>query len=249
MSALRETNRKFYQFLWKQSRLVAPSRFNTWPRFQELADTAPQRLEVGPGLRPRLPLEGTNFVDISEAALAPLHQGGGHVHLASVESLPFEENSFDLVCALDIVEHVEDDSKALAELTRVARPKARLLLSVPLFMSCWTPFDDIVGHHQRYEPDAFTALLAKHGWKIDESCAYGMQPKSTALVSLGMFFLRRYPDRAFWFYNRLFMPLGLRFQKPLIFEKGWCDLSGGVDEVLCVCRQQTRSEQGTKRSL
>jgi hypothetical protein len=54
---LLDRNRSYYDMLWSDARLVEPRRFNTWPLVQSLLSTAAQRLEVAPGLRPRLPLE------------------------------------------------------------------------------------------------------------------------------------------------------------------------------------------------
>ena len=64
-----DANREFYDALWTDARLVAPERFNTWPLARALSDRSPRRLEVAPGLRPRLPLAGTVFVDVSAPAL------------------------------------------------------------------------------------------------------------------------------------------------------------------------------------
>jgi hypothetical protein len=100
-------NHVFYDALWADARLVEPKRFNTWPLVSTLAAQAQRRLEVAPGLRPRLPIEGTHFVDISVPALAKLQQRGASVALGLISSLPFARGSFDLVCALDIVEHVD----------------------------------------------------------------------------------------------------------------------------------------------
>ncbi len=50
-----KANQEFYDPLWKRSRLIRPERFNTWPLVSDLAGKCPRRLEVGPGLRPRLP--------------------------------------------------------------------------------------------------------------------------------------------------------------------------------------------------
>ena len=71
-----KANRGFYESLWADSRLIGADRFNTWPLVQELVAAAPRRLEVAPGLRPRLPIEGTCFVDLSHAALRRLHAAG-----------------------------------------------------------------------------------------------------------------------------------------------------------------------------
>src|SRR4051794_5791819 len=69
---LREVNRQFYDSLWTDARLVRPERFNTWPLICSLVSPSQRRLEVAPGLRPRLPLQGTNFVDTSAPAVAKL---------------------------------------------------------------------------------------------------------------------------------------------------------------------------------
>jgi len=149
---LLDANCQFYDLLWSDTPLIEPQRFNTWPLVQSLLPQSARRLEVGPGLRPRLPTDGTQFVDISVPALRQLRERGGHAVLSQVTALPFVDGAFDLVCALDIIEHVEDEDGALRELSRVARAGATLLLSVPLHPSLWTAFDDFVGHRRRYEP-------------------------------------------------------------------------------------------------
>jgi SAM-dependent methyltransferase len=228
-------NRGFYESLWADARLVEPQRFNTWPLVREVAAAAPRRLEVAPGLRPRLPLEGTCFVDLSHAALRQLRVLGANAAHGMIGALPCADASFDLVCALDILEHVADDEGALRELARVAATGATVLLSVPLHPHAWTAFDEFVGHCRRYEPDRIMALLAQHGFTIEQSAVYGMQPKSSRLLELGQWFLVHRRQRAMWWYNRVFMPLGVRFQKPLQWRDGMGDTQG-VDELLLRCR-------------
>ena len=233
---LLDVNRHYYDSLWSGARLVEPQRFNTWPLVQSLLPRNGRQLEVAPGLRPRLPLEGTDFVDISAPALAKLHSRGASVTLSQVTALPFAGNTFELVCALDIVEHVDDDDGALSEICRVARPGAALLLSVPLHADRWTPFDDFVGHRRRYEPAALWEKLRAHDLTVEKSAVFGMQPKSSRLLDLGMWWLINHRERALWWYNRAFMPLGLRFQKRLDFQSGMIGTSD-VDEILMVCRK------------
>ncbi len=230
-------NRGFYESLWSEAQLIGPERFNTWPLLRELADAAPRRLEVAPGLRPRLPLHGTCFVDLSHAALRRLQASGADAVHGMIGALPYGDDSFDLVCALDILEHVADDDGALAELARVAAPGANVLLSVPLHPAAWTAFDDFVGHCRRYEPERIVALLARHGFTIERSAVYGMQPKSSRLLDLGQWYLTHRRERAMWWYNRVFMPLGLHFQKPLQWRAGLGD-TAEVDELLLRCSYQ-----------
>lgn len=237
-SELLEVNRRFYNGLWSAARLVEPQRFNTWPLVSTLVQSSASRLEVAPGLRPRLPLEGTRFVDISEPALAKLRAGGADAVHGGITALPFNDAEFDLLCAFDIIEHVDDDERALSELSRVAKPGAAMILSTPLHESYWTSFDDLVGHRRRYEPEALLEKLARHGFGVEQSAIFGMKPKSNWLVRLGMWFLVNRPHNAMRVYNRILMPLGIRFQKPLQLQPGLVPTEG-VDEVLLVCRKRT----------
>jgi len=231
-----EVNRHFYNALWSDARLIDPERFNTWPLVRSLLAPAQRRLEVAPGLRPRLPIEGTQFVDISPAALQKLRARGASGTLGSITALPYGKAGFDLICAFDVIEHVDDDERALAELSRVAASGAALITSVPLHPARWSGFDDFVGHRHRYEPTELIAKLARHGFAVERSAVFGMQPKSSRLVDLGMWFLIHRRVRAIWLYNRVIMPLGVRFQKPLALAQGLID-TADVMEVLLLCRR------------
>jgi SAM-dependent methyltransferase len=179
---LLEANLGFYDPLWKQSRLASPRQFNTWSLVSSLLAPSQSRLEVAPGLRPRLPLEGTAFIDASLPAVTKLREHGARAEIGLVSKLPFADGAFDLVAAFDIVEHVDDDDAALSELARVATPTATILLSVPLHPSRWTRFDELVGHRRRYEPAQILSKLARHGLAVTGSAVYGMQPRSPFLL-------------------------------------------------------------------
>src|SRR6267378_5844823 len=238
-SELLEVNRHFYNALWSEARLIEPERFNTWPLVRSLLAPAQRRLEVAPGLRPRLPIEDTQFVDISAAALEKLRARGGSGTLGSITALPYGNAGFDLICAFDVIEHVDDDERALAELSRVAAPGAALITSVPLHPAQWSGFDAFVGHRRRYEPRELMDKLARHRFALERSAVFGMQPKSSRLVDLGMWFLLHRGKRAMWLYNRVLMPLGVRFQKPLALAEGLIDTADG-GEVLLLCRRGSR---------
>jgi SAM-dependent methyltransferase len=233
-------NRRFYDSLWSESRLIHPQRFNTWSLVQSLLHEPQRRLEVAPGMRPRLPLHGTQFADISLPALRALRPHAAGTAQCEISALPFAADSFELVCALDIIEHVEDDEAALSELCRVACDGAVVLLSTPLFAARWTPFDDFVGHRRRYEPDDLRALMGRHGLHIEQSAAFGMQPKSSRFTNAGMWWLVHNRDRAMWWYNRVLMPLGVRFQKKLEWHPGLMSMAS-VDELIVVCRKKRRA--------
>ena len=233
---------------------MGPERFNTWPLVAKLAAAAPRRLEVAPGLRPRLPLQHTFFVDLSHVALRRLHQRGASAAHGMIGALPCRDASFDLVCALDILEHVVDDDQRIAELARVAAPGASLLLSVPLHPHAWTAFDDFVGHYRRYEPARIVNGCWRHRITIEHSAVYGMQPKSSRLLDLGQWFLTHQRERAMWWYNRVFMPLGLRFQKPAaVARRAWatrwawtsCCCAAAAAEPAALATIHAASQQGS----
>lgn len=230
-------NRRFYDALWSHTRLVEPQRFNTWPLVDELVRQTSSRVEIAAGLRPRLPIADTCFVDISAPAVTELRAHSGQALLGSITSLPLPDDAFDLVCALDVVEHVEDGDAALGELSRIAADGATLLLSVPLYQAYWTPFDDVVGHRRRYEPDQLLAKLAKLGFTVERSAVFGMRPRKSWLFDLGMWLLAHRRRQAMWWYNRVFMPLAVRMQKPLKLAAGMLPTEG-VDEIFLVCRKR-----------
>ena len=237
--AIAAVNRDFYDSLWSASDVTLPQRFNTWPLLSALAASAPARLEIGPGLRPRLPILGTSFVDISRPALSRLEACGGLAMLGEITALPFPDCSFDLVCAFDIVEHIEDDRQAFRELRRVAKDDATVIFSVPLHPARWNAFDALVGHVRRYDPDDLLAILGEHAFVLEQSAGFGMQPRSGWLLDFAVWGLTHRRVQAMRWYNGLFLPLGLFLQKRLTWVSGLIDVAN-ADELLLVCRRGGR---------
>jgi len=64
-----------------------------------------------------------------------------------------------------------------------------------------------------------------------------MQPRSSRLLDLGMWCLTHRREKAMWWYNHVFMPAGVRFQKKLSLVSGMI-ATEKVDEVLLVCRKK-----------
>jgi SAM-dependent methyltransferase len=230
-------NQRFYDALWSYSRLVRPVRFNTWPLLSELASRSPSRLEVGPGLRPRLPIIGTRFIDISPPAVARLNMEGGLATEGAIASLPFADGQFDLVCAFDVIEHIDDDQSGFRELSRVLKRGGRLVLSIPMHAALWTDFDVLVGHARRYEPKDLVERLGSHRFEIEKSAPFGMQVSNRWLMKQGMHWLIHHREKAMRWYNGLIAPMGLLFQRRLRFSLGLID-TDGVGELILVCERK-----------
>lgn len=99
--------------------------------------------------------------ELEPAALARCRaRGHGRGVRASVEALPFRDESFDLVCLFDVLEHADDDRAVAAEVARVLRPEGLLVATVPAHPWLFTKNDRVAGHRRRYTRRALRLALA-----------------------------------------------------------------------------------------
>jgi SAM-dependent methyltransferase len=91
-------------------------------------------------------------------------RGLDNVLEAPVERLPFEPQSFDLLFATDVIEHLDDDVGALRELRRVAADDARLVVTVPAYPWLWSDHDVSVHHKRRYTAESLLESVRVGGW-------------------------------------------------------------------------------------
>jgi len=85
----------------------------------------------------------------------------------SAYALPFRNRSFDLIICLEVLEHLDDDDRAVAEIARILRPNGHLITSVP--GSYYFPeYRELMGHFRHYTPDSFSSLLERHHLRITE---------------------------------------------------------------------------------
>lgn len=84
-----------------------------------------------------------------------------HVIEADIESLPFEDNVFDVVCVFDVIEHIEHQNQAVAELCRVCKNDGILYCSVPAFTFLWSRHDEINHHKRRYTRGSIRKVLGE----------------------------------------------------------------------------------------
>jgi len=120
-------------------------------------------LDAGCGAGGNLALLASRFeavgVDEDPEAVAA---AGPRACVGSVLDLPFEDGAFDLVCCLDVLEHVPDDVAALHELRRVG---STLLVTAPAFPGLWSAHDAASGHVRRYTRGALLATARRAGWE------------------------------------------------------------------------------------
>ena len=130
-------------------------------------------LEVGCGTGANLAMLGQfgalEAVELDEAARAIASARTGVVVRpgALPEALPADCTGYDLIVLLDVLEHVDADGAALAELRRRLRPDGRLVITVPACPWLWSRHDEAHHHHRRYTAAMLDERLAAAGFRVD----------------------------------------------------------------------------------
>jgi SAM-dependent methyltransferase len=134
----------------------------------------PRILDVGCGTGANLKMLAAygqaEGVDISPQAVDFCRERGlDSVALGAAEHLPHDDDSFDLVTALDVIEHLDDDVAGLREMRRVLRRDGRILIFVPAFMFLWGVQDDVSNHRRRYTLPGLLEAVEAAGFAVEWS--------------------------------------------------------------------------------
>lgn len=115
------------------------------------------------------------LTDTDERLLAHLKEKFSHSNDISVEYLDITQpppdhlvESFQSVIGINVLEHIEDDEKALSHLGSLLRPSGRLLLLVPSKKWAYTDLDRQLGHFRRYEKKELAVKLVKASFRIEK---------------------------------------------------------------------------------
>jgi SAM-dependent methyltransferase len=138
-----------------------------------LSDKGRQILDIGCGTgatMDHLKRFGTvQGIDLFDLPLRFSRQRGHErVLCASATELPFASDTFDLITALDVIEHLDDDVGGLREIRRVLKPNAPAVIFVPAFMALWGPNDVQSGHKRRYRSPELQTAIAAAGLKLEK---------------------------------------------------------------------------------
>lgn len=87
--------------------------------------------------------------------------------------LPLADGSADLLTALDLLEHLDDDRAAAAEFARVLKPGGQLLVTVPANRRLWSEHDAALDHRRRYDRRELVELLRSAGFR-PRLCSYNI---------------------------------------------------------------------------
>ncbi len=106
-------------------------------------------------------------VDVDARPVAMAQARGYDVRQGDVtREIPFPDASFDLVTALDVIEHVDQDEGILRQAHRVLRPGGSLAITTPAFQWLWSYNDVLNGHRRRYTPRELRERLERAGFQV-----------------------------------------------------------------------------------
>jgi SAM-dependent methyltransferase len=200
-------NEELYEKAWRVTPFFPPESLPWWPEIKALADAAPERLEVGPGVFPRLPVANTHVVELSTAALDVLAARGAIAHRGLLQEQHFPDASIDLIGIFEVLEHVSDDEELIRELARITRPGGRLILSVPLGMKYFCSYDSYIGHARRYEPEELRSKIERAGYVLERFEVRMSSPREP-MASLFVWVMQRFPRFSIWMLRYVMLPLG-----------------------------------------
>jgi len=93
------------------------------------------------------------------------------LYQVDILSLPFH-NDFDIIGVFDVLEHIEEDEKALAEISQALKPGGTIFITVPAHKLLWSYFDESSNHKRRYSRKEIVTKLERNDFVIKKMSFY-----------------------------------------------------------------------------
>lgn len=86
-------------------------------------------------------------------------------------NIPFE-NEFDVIGAFDVLEHIEEDGKVLAQMFQAISADGGIILTVPQHQFLWSQQDEYACHVRRYEAHELQDKVEKAGFRVEKATSF-----------------------------------------------------------------------------
>jgi SAM-dependent methyltransferase len=147
------------------------------------------------------------------AARAP----GASLMQMDARRIPFVDE-FDVVCAFDVIEHIEDDRQVIAALCAAVAPGGGMLITVPQHPFLWSEFDVRAGHVRRYRARELRDKITQAGLQVVRMTSFVTVLLPAMLISR---LAQRRPRRGYDPFAELRIPAWLNwsFERALAIER------------------------------
>ncbi|HSW97485.1 MAG TPA: class I SAM-dependent methyltransferase [Candidatus Saccharimonadales bacterium] len=168
-----------YQGLSTLEILEVAKNYNKWIAEQCLQHIKSPLLEVGSGTgnisKFFLSKKGVTLSDIDAGLVKTLKkkfsQKSVSIQKIDISKKLTKRNKYQTIVAINVLEHIQDDKKAIKNMHALLQKGGKIILLVPAKKFAYTEFDRLLGHHRRYEKEKLKKLTEKSGF-ITEKIYY-----------------------------------------------------------------------------
>lgn len=168
-----------YQGLSTLEVLVDAKNYNNWIASELTRHLKPPILEIGAGIgniSGRLIKKRPYYLtDIDEGLVTVLkdhykNEKNITCRVLNIEKKPPKDlhNSFSSVVAVNVLEHIKDDTRALSHIHSLLKKNGTVVLLIPAKRFAYTRLDKDLGHYRRYEKDEIISKLVSTGFRVKE---------------------------------------------------------------------------------
>lgn len=109
----------------------------------------------------------TVLVEPGSGAWNARKRGVSHVVHSTLEGARFRPGSLAAAGAFDVLEHIEDDTAFVSEVSSLLQPGGRFYCTVPAVQGLWSHADSFAGHHRRYSRRRLQELMEGAGLRVE----------------------------------------------------------------------------------
>ncbi|VAW55450.1 hypothetical protein MNBD_GAMMA05-2481 [hydrothermal vent metagenome] len=88
------------------------------------------------------------------------------------DNVPYQEKFFDLIIALDVIEHIDRDVDSLKTIHSLLATGGKVIITVPAYMFLWSSFDEMNEHKRRYSRLELREKLVQAGFTVEKISYY-----------------------------------------------------------------------------